>query len=187
MNAPPASRIPGNPLLRMAGQFKIRRMQSSYILSLASACLLLCAPWCKADPIWATGTTLMEVIRYDLQAHGSDQKPTEYQTNAVCMLLGYFSGFAESAAIAAHYDATALPFFLPESITNDEIERVVYNFLSANPDKLNMHGGALVVAALAKAFPNPTFKPPPARAAGQAAAPQPGRVDQLSNALISGS
>lgn len=124
------------------------------------AFLLLDAAHCNAEPIWATGNSLLEVIRYDLQAHDSNQKLTDFQTNAVCMLLGYFNGFAESSALASHYNATALPFFLPDTITNDEIERVVYSFLSDNPGKLNLKGGALVVAALTKAFPNPTFKPP---------------------------
>jgi hypothetical protein len=137
--------------------------------------------------VWATGHTLLEVIRCDLQAHDSDQKLTDYQTNAVCLLLGYFNGFAESAALTSHYDATALPFFLPEKITNDEIERVVYEFLSANPDKLNIKGGALVVAALAKAFPNPTFKPPRYPAPGQLPSASTKRVDAFSNALLSGS
>jgi hypothetical protein len=130
---------------------------------------------------------LLEVIRYDLQAHASNQKLNDYQTNAVCLLLGYFNGFAESAALASHYDATALPFFLPDGITNDEIERVVYDFLSSNPDKLNIKGGALVVAALAKAFPNPTFKPPLHPAAGDVPAALPRRPDGLSSALLSGS
>jgi len=98
---------------------------------------------------------------FDLKSHDTNQKLTDYQTNQVCLLLGYFNGFAESAALATHYDATSLPFYLPESITNDEIERVVYHYLSQNPDKLNLKGGALVVAALSKAFPNPAFKAPP--------------------------
>jgi hypothetical protein len=116
--------------------------------------------YCKAEPVWATGTSLYEVIGYDLKAHDSNQKLTDYETNAVCMLLGYFAGFAESASVASHYDATALPFFLPDSITNDEMERVVYLYLSKNRDKLSMKGDALMVAALSRAFPNVTFKPP---------------------------
>jgi len=158
-------------------------MKISAVLSAMSALLAMSAPHCKAEPVWATGRSLLEVIRCDLQAHDANQKLTDYQTNAVCLLLGYFNGFAESAALSAHYDATALPFFLPESITNDEIEHVVYKFLSDNPDKLDLKGGALVVAALAKAFPNPTFKPPPGSTSDQS----PKRVDGLSKALLSGS
>jgi hypothetical protein len=123
-------------------------------------CLLLTGAHCKGDPVWATGKTLSEVIGYDLKAHDSGKKLTDYQINAVCLMLGYFNGFAESSAIASHYDATALPFFLPDSITNDEIERVVYHYLSDHPDELDVKGGALVAAALTLAFPNPTFKPP---------------------------
>lgn len=86
---------------------------------------------------------------------------TDYQTNAVCLLLGYFAGFAEASSMAAHYDATALPFFLPDDVNNDQIERAVYQYLKDNPDKLKMRGDALVTAALAQSFPNPVFKPPP--------------------------
>jgi hypothetical protein len=162
-------------------------MRTAPLLPIFSALMGLCVTHCNAGPVWATGSTLLEVIRYDLQAHDSNQKLTDYQTNAVCLLLGYFNGFAESAALASHYDATALPFFLPDSITNDQIERVVYDFLSSNPDKLNVKGGALVVAALAKAFPNPTFKPPLHPATGDLPGTSSKRVDGLSNALLSGS
>ena len=157
------------------------------MLSIIGAFIALGAARCGAEPVWATGSTLLEVIRYDLQAHGSSEKLTDYQTNAVCLLLGYFNGFAESAALASHYDATALPFSLPDNITNEEIERVVYDFLSNNPDKLNIKGGALVVAALAKAYPNPTFKPPVRPVPGDLPAASARRVDGLSNALLSGS
>ncbi|MGA3170279.1 MAG: Rap1a/Tai family immunity protein [Chthoniobacteraceae bacterium] len=116
---------------------------------------------CRADPVWATGNTLYEVIGYDLRAHDTGQKLDQYQTGAVCMLLGYLAGFAEASSISAHYDATALPFFLPDDINNDQIERAVYKYLTDNPGKLNMRGDALVVAALAREFPNLTFKPPP--------------------------
>lgn len=111
-----------------------------------------------AEVPWSTGTSLLEVIGCDLHAHDSSQKLTDYQTNAVCLLLGYFRGFAESAAVASHFDASALPFILPDSITNDEIERTVYNYLTDNQDKLNLKGGALVVAALSRDFPNFEFK-----------------------------
>lgn len=135
-------------------------MKISGILSTTSALLVLSAARCEAEPVWATGSSLFEVIGYDLQAHELNQKLTDYQTNAVCLLLGYFRGFAESAAIASHYDATALPFFLPDSITNEQIEGIVYKFLSDNPDKLNLKGDALVVAALTEKYPNPSFTPP---------------------------
>jgi hypothetical protein len=162
-------------------------MKYSLVLAIVSASMISGAARCKADPVWATGNTLLEVIRYDLQAHDTNQRLTDYQTNAVCLLLGYFNGFAESSALAAHYDATALPFFLPESVTNDEIEHVVYDYLTANPDKLNVKGGALVVAALAKAFPNPTFKPPLNAGPGEGPFSSPKRLDGFSKALISGS
>jgi hypothetical protein len=135
-------------------------MKMSPVLAILGAWLLWGAAHCGAEPIWATGNSLLEVIQYDMQAHDSGQKLTDYQTNAVCMLLGYFTGFAESSALASHYNATALPFFLPDSITNDEIERTVYQYLKNNPDKLSLKGGALVVAALSRDFPNPVFKPP---------------------------
>jgi hypothetical protein len=135
-------------------------MQISRVLLIVSACVAVGGAECGAEPVWATGNTLKEVIRYDLEAHDTGQKLTDYQINAVCLLLGYFTGFAESSALAAHYDATALPFFLPDSITNDEIERSVYKYLEDNPDKLTFKGAALVVAALTRDFPNPVFKPP---------------------------
>jgi hypothetical protein len=144
-----------SPVLRFVGAF---------------AAFVSGAAHCMADPIWASGASLLEVIRYDLQAHDSGQQLTDFQTNAVCLLLGYFNGFAESSALAAHYNATALPFYLPDSITNDQIERVVYKYLADNPDKLDMKGGALVVAALTQAFPNPVFKAPAALAAPTAPA-----------------
>jgi hypothetical protein len=135
-------------------------MKISNILTTMGALVVLSAAHCGAEPVWATGSSLFEVIGYDLQAHELNQKLTEYQTGAVCLLLGYFHGFAESAAIASHYDATALPFFLPDSITNEQIEHIVYKFLSDNPDKLSLKGDALVVAALTEKFPNPSFTPP---------------------------
>lgn len=85
-------------------------MKTGAVLSAMSAFLVLCAAHCKADPVWATGDSLLGVIRCDVQARDSNQKLTDYQTNAVCLLLGYFRGFAESAALSAHYNATALPF-----------------------------------------------------------------------------
>ncbi len=160
--------------------------RSPVFLIVVTALFLVVSPG-HADPVWATGRTLLEVIRYDLEAHDNNQQLNDYQTNAVCMLLGYFNGFAESSALAAHYNATALPFFLPDSVTNEEIERIVYDYLSQNPDKLDLKGGALVVAALAKAYPNPTFKPPVAQTAGQSPPASVKRMDGLSNALLSGS
>jgi hypothetical protein len=128
------------------------------ILITLAALLLWARLDCEADPIWATGNSLLEVISYDLKAHDSNQKLDDYQTNAVCMLLGYFAGFAESSSVSFHYDASALPFILPDGISNDDIERAVYQFLTDNPDKLDMKGDALVTAALAKVYPNPAFK-----------------------------
>jgi len=135
-------------------------MKTGPFLPLLGALVLAGTSRCSAAPIWATGASLMEVIGYDLQAHDSGQKLTDYQTSAVCMLLGYFAGFVESSAVATHYDATALPFYLPDSVTNEEIEQVVYKYLSEHRDKLDLKGEALVVAALSRAFPNTSFKPP---------------------------
>jgi len=136
-------------------------MKISTLLATMSTLLVLSAAKCKAEPVWATGHSLLEVIGYDLHAHDSHLKLTDYQTNAVCLLLGYFRGFAESSAVAAHYNATALPFFLPDSVNNDEMERVIYKYLSDNPEKLDMKGDALIVAALTRGFPNLIFKAPP--------------------------
>ena len=135
-------------------------MKIGALFSPICALLVMTATVCNADPVWATGRSLFEVIRYDLKAHETNQKLTDYETNAVCLLLGYFRGFAESSALAAHYDATALPYFLPDSVTDDEIERILYKYLSENPDKLDLKGDALVVAAMTRAFPNTVFKPP---------------------------
>jgi len=132
--------------------------------SVMIALLCLTGARSMAESPWSTGHTLSDVIGYDLQSHETGQKLTDYQTNSVCLLLGYFRGFAESSAVAAHYNATALPFFLPDSITNDEIERIVYKYLSDNPGKLDLTGDALLVSALTKAFPNTVFTPPPAPA-----------------------
>jgi hypothetical protein len=136
-------------------------MKISTLLATMSTLLVLSAANCKAEPIWATGHSLLEVIGYDLQAHDSHVKLTDYQTNAVCLLLGYLRGFAECSAVAAHYNATALPFFLPDSVSTDEMERVIHKYLSDNRDKLDMKGDALIVAALSRAFPNLIFKAPP--------------------------
>jgi hypothetical protein len=149
--------------------------------------LILSADQCKAEPVWATGSSLLEVIGYDLQAQDPNQKLTDYQTNAVCLLLGYFRGFAESAALASHYNATALPFLLPDGITNEDIERAVYKYLSDNPDKLSLKGDALVIAALSKAYPNPSFKPPAESTGEQSPASPLQGADRLSKALMSGS
>jgi hypothetical protein len=129
--------------------------------SLIITLLCMTAAHSIAESPWSTGHSLHEVIGYDLQSHDTGQNLTDYQTNSVCLLLGYFRGFAESSAVAAHYNATALPFFLPESITNDEIERIVYKYLADNPGKLDLTGDALLVSALTKAFPNTVFTPPP--------------------------
>jgi hypothetical protein len=169
----------------------IQRSRISLLAAVAAVAALLAfglgASPCHADPIWATGRSLLEVIQFDMEAHDNNQRLSDYQTNAVCLLLGYFTGFVESSALAAHYDATALPFFLPESITNEEIEQVVYDYLTQNPDKLDMKGGALVVAALAQAYPNPTFKPPNVAAAPQTPPATVKRMDEFSNTLLSGS
>jgi len=113
-----------------------------------------------ADPVWATGTSLYEVIGYDIQSRAAGQTLSDYQLNSVCMLLGYFRGFAEASALAVHYDATSLPYVLPDSINNDQIEQIVYKYLKANPGKLILKGDALVVAALTAEYPNPSFMAP---------------------------
>jgi len=135
-------------------------MKIDGILLVVGALLVMGTVRCRGEQVWDSGNTLFEVIGYDLQAHDANVQLTDYQTNQVCMLLGYFRGFAEASALASHYDATSLPFVLPASITNDQIERIVYQFLKDNPDKRNLEGDALVGAALAKAFPNPSFMPP---------------------------
>jgi len=135
-------------------------MKSSAIVAIISACLVWDAVPCRAESPWATGSSLASVIGYDLQAHDANHKLAGDQMTSVCLLLGYFRGFAESAALAAHYEPTALPFDLPDSITNDEIERAVYKYLMDHSDKLDLKGDALVVAALSRAFPNTLFKPP---------------------------
>ena len=137
----------------MAGMMS--RLLSGFVLAI----LMFGAAECRAGNIWETGNSIYEVIGYDMRAHGGQQPLTDYETNAVCLLLGYFRGFAESAAIASHYDATAMPFYLPDSITNVQIEEVVYKFLTENPDKLGERGDALITAALASAYPNPSFTP----------------------------
>lgn len=157
------------------------------ILSTVSAFLVLNVGHCMAEVPWSTGSSLLEVIGYDLHAHDSHQKLTDYQTNSVCLLLGYFRGFAESAALASHYNASALPFFLPDSITSDQIERSVYSYLTDNPDKLNLTGGAIVAAALSRDFPNFDFKAVLSPAAEQSPSPPIKPVDKLSKSLISGS
>jgi len=148
-------------------------MKMSTIIAIAGALAGLSAGRCEAESVWGTGSSLAEVIGIDLQAHASDHQLTSYETNEVCLLLGYFRGFAESAAIASHYDATALPFCLPDNITNDAIERVVYKFLSENQDKLGLQGGALMVAAFTKEYPNPSFSPPGGKAKGDKGAVPP--------------
>ena len=162
-------------------------MKINTTLSIMTLAMALTAARCKAEPVWANGNSLMEVMRFDIEAHDANHQLTDYQTNAVCLLLGYFRGFAEAAALSAHYNSTALPFFLPENITNEEIERVVYNYLADNPDKLNMNGGVLIVAALSKKFPNLVFKPPAGAATTQVPGPFFKPFDGLSNALLSGS
>jgi hypothetical protein len=134
-------------------------MKSRPALLIPAAFIFFATAHCGAEEVWATGNSLAEVIGYDLQAHAGNQQLTDYQTNAVCLLMGYFRGFAESAAIASHYDATAMPFFLPDSITGEQIERAVYKFISDNPDKRGERGDAIVVAALASIYPNPSFSP----------------------------
>jgi hypothetical protein len=136
-------------------------MRINTLLLTTAALLALAVETSHADPIWATGSTLYEVIGDDLRAHDTGQKLDEYQTSAVCMMLGYLAGFAEASSVSAHYDATALPFFLPDDIDNDQIERAIFKYLTDNPDKMKLRGDAIVVAALAKEFPNLTFKPPP--------------------------
>jgi len=125
-----------------------------------AALLLLSATPSKAELPWSTGNTLFKIIACDIQAHDFNSKLTQAQTNSVCLMLGYFRGFAECSALAAHYDATALPFYLPDTVTNDELERVVAKYLSDNPDKLDLKGDVLIVAALSRAFPNTAFKAP---------------------------
>jgi len=134
-------------------------MKTTPALLLIAAFILFAATRSGAEEVWANGNTLAEVIGFDLQAHAKNQPLTAYQTNAVCLLMGYFRGFAESAAVASHYDATAMPFFLPDTITGAQIEQVVYKFLADNPDKLGQPGDAILVAALARVFPNPSFTP----------------------------
>jgi hypothetical protein len=134
-------------------------MNTRPALLIPAAFILFATARCGAEEVWATGNSLAEVIGYDLQAHATNQQLTDYQTNAVCLLLGYLRGFAESAAIAAHYDATAMPFFLPDTITGEQIEQAVYKFISDNPDKRAERGDAIVVAALTKEYPNPSFSP----------------------------
>jgi hypothetical protein len=135
-------------------------MKTSVILSAIAAFLLLSAAHSKADPPWTSGQTLYEVIGEDLQAHDKNQKLDSDQTAAVCLILGYLRGFAESSAIATHYNPCSLPYYLPDSMTGDEMERVIYTFLTKNQDKLEMNGDALIVAALSRSFPNTLFTPP---------------------------
>jgi hypothetical protein len=134
-------------------------MRISTPVGIIIALLVMGAGKSEAAFVWADGNSLAQVIGYDLEGHESGRKLTSYQMNEVCLLLGYFRGFAEAGAIAEHYDATSLPFILPDSITSQQIEQVVYQFLADNPDKLNEKGEALVVAALAKEYPNPSFEP----------------------------
>lgn len=134
-------------------------MRICTLFLLLAAALALGSMHCEGTQVWENGHSLLEVIGYDMKAHDTRSQLSEYETGAVCLLLGYFRGFAEGAAIACHYNAAALPFYLPDNITDDEMERVVYKFLSANPDKLDLKGDALVAAALAKAFPNIAFTP----------------------------
>jgi len=125
--------------------------------------VILSAGRCGAAPVWATGASLYEVIGYDLAAHDSGQSLSDYQLNAVCMLLGYFRGFAAASAVASHYDATSLPFLLPDSINNDQIERLVYKYLKENPGRQILTGDAIMVAALTEEYPNPGFVRVPGR------------------------
>jgi hypothetical protein len=134
-------------------------MKSSPALQIVLAALLLATAPIHAAEVWTNGSTLSEVISYDLQSHAKNKHLTAYETNAVCLLMGYFRGFAEAAAVASHFDATSMPFFLPDTITGAQIEQVVYKFLTDNPDKMTEPGDAIVVAALAEEFPNPSFTP----------------------------
>jgi hypothetical protein len=124
--------------------------------------MMLGAERCGAAPVWATGTSLNEVIGFDLSAHDSGQSLSDYQLNAVCMMLGYFRGFAAASAMASHYDATSLPYVLPDSLNNDQIERIVYKYLKEHPGRLILSGDAIMVAALTEEYPNPSFMRPAA-------------------------
>ena len=138
-------------------------MRKRLVCLIACVGMMVGAGHCGAAPVWATGTTLYEVIGYDLQSHDTGQTLTDYQLNAVCMLLGYFRGFAAASAMASHYDATSLPFVLPDSINNDQIERIVYKYLKDNPGRLVLTGDAVMVAALTEDYPNPSFMRVPGR------------------------
>jgi hypothetical protein len=152
-------------------------MTSRLILASVFAISIFGAARCRAGDLWETGNSLFQVIGDDMRAHDTQQPLSDYETNEVCLMLGYFRGFAEAGAIASHYDATSMPFFLPDNITNAQIEATVYKFLTENPDKLGERGDALITAALAQAFPNPSFTPVSARGtpSGQQSAPQIGQ------------
>ncbi len=139
---------------------RVADMRTRLVAMAVCALMILGTGRCGAEPVWASGTSLYEVIGYDLQAHDSGQALTDYQLNAVCMLLGYFRGFAAASALASHYDATSLPYVLPDGINNDQIERIVYKYLKDNPGRLILSGDALMVAALTEEYPNPSFMRP---------------------------
>jgi hypothetical protein len=141
-------------------------MRYRFVCVIACAVMILGAGHCGAAPVWATGSTLYEVIGYDLAAHDSGQQLTDYQLNAVCMLLGYFRGFAAASAVASHFDATSLPFVLPDSINNDQIERIVFKYLKDNPGRQVLTGDAIMVAALTEEYPNPSFMRVPGKLGG---------------------
>ena len=141
-------------------------MRNRFVWLIACAVLIVCAGRCDADPVWATGATLYEVIGYDLQSHDSGVSLTDYQLNSVCMLLGYFRGFAAASAVASHFDATSLPFVLPDSVNNDQIERIVYKYLKDNPDRMLLTGDAILVGAMTEQYPNPSFMRVPGKFGG---------------------
>ena len=141
-------------------------MRNRFVCVIAFAVMMLGAGHCWAAPVWATGSTLYEVINYDLQSHDSGQELTDYQLNSVCMMLGYFRGFASASAMAAHFDATSMPFMLPDSINNDQIERIVYKYLKDNPDRMLLTGDAILVGAMTEQYPNPSFMRVPGKFGG---------------------
>jgi hypothetical protein len=119
--------------------------------------ILLFASLCQAEDRYGVtdGNSLLQGIRLYRKSVASLSREEAFE---VRVKMEYLRGFLDCSVSVSEFDPHS-PFKLPEhGIGMDQFIQVVEKFLSDNPQLLHLPSNRLLLAALGKNFPNPSFK-----------------------------
>lgn len=135
--------------MKLKKQYNERQQGVNVMMKIISTVLILFAFTGQLACYANDGNSLLEHCSAAIQK-------LEGQTNVNSIRFGYCYGYIQGVIdMNTFYNNTGLSplFCLPPNVSNGRIAKLLFDYLQKNPERLQEHGGVLVVDAYAEAFP----------------------------------